>query len=330
MALNLKKLTDREELLAPGHSACAACAGPTVLRQVLLATETPVVCACSTGCMEVVTTIYPFTSWRVPFIHSAFENCAATITGVETAYRALKKRGRIPDKPIKFIGFGGDGGTYDIGLQSLSGALERGHDFLFVCYNNEAYMNTGIQRSGATPKGAETNTAPAGAVKAGKEQNHKDLTGIVVAHNVPYAAQASPHNFRDLMRKVQTGLNAEGPAFMNVISPCHRGWRYPQEKTMQVAKLAVDTCFWPLFEIVDGQWKINYRPKEKKPITDYLKMQGRFKHLSEPRNEHTIAELQAEVDRRWEVLLKRDAEREEAEAAAKSEQAPKDEAAVKA
>ncbi len=311
MAVKLKEIVRKPDLLAPGHSACAGCTGPTVIRQALLAAENPVVCSCSTGCMEVVTTIYPFTAWRVPFIHCAFENSAATMSGVETAYRVLKRKGKI-DKEINFIAFGGDGGTYDIGLQSLSGALERGHKMLYICYDNEAYMNTGIQRSGATPKGTQTSTTPVGSVKAGKEQNQKDLTGIVIAHNIPYVAQASPHNFRDLMNKVQKALAADGPAFMNILSPCHRGWRFKPELAIEMAKLATETCFWPLYEVEDrDKWTINYKPKEKKPIEEWLKEQGRFKHLFEPKNRHIIDELQAEVDRRWNRLLKLEAESKE-------------------
>jgi len=316
MAINLKKLSAKPDLLAPGHSACIGCPAPTVFRQTLLATERPVVCSCSTGCMEVVTTIYPFTAWRVPFIHCAFENSASTMSGVETAYRALKKRGKI-DKDINFIAFGGDGGTYDIGLQALSGALERGHNMLYICYDNEAYMNTGIQRSSATPRGAFTMTAQAGTVQAGKKQNRKDLTAIAVAHNIPFAAQASPHNFRDLMTKVQKALNADGAAFMNILAPCPRGWRFPPDKSIEIAKLAVDTCFWPLFEVDNGAWKVSYKPKEKKPLVEWLKLQGRFSHLFQPRNEHIIDELQAEVDRQWAKLLRREAESKELAAADK-------------
>ncbi|MFP4058020.1 MAG: thiamine pyrophosphate-dependent enzyme, partial [Candidatus Brocadiia bacterium] len=249
-------------------------------------------------------TIYPYTAWRVPFIHNAFENSAATISGAEAAYRALKRLGRIPeDKTINFIAMGGDGGTYDIGFQSLSGAMERGHDMVYICYDNHAYMNTGIQRSSATPLGASTMTAPAGKAHPGKEQARKDLTACMIAHNIPFVAQASPHNARDLITKVRKALDVEGPAFLNVIAPCHRGWRCKVEDSMQMARLAVDTCFWPLFEVDHGVWKVNYKPKEKKPITDWLKPQGRFKHLFSPENEGIIDQLQADIDQRWEELL---------------------------
>lgn len=313
MALNLKTLSAKPDLLAGGHAACAGCTGPTVLRQALLAAEVPVVCSSATGCMEVVTTLFPHTAWRVPFIHNAFENSAATMSGVETAYRALRKKGKIPDRDMGFIAFGGDGGTYDIGLQSLSGALERGHKMLYICYDNGAYMNTGIQRSSSTPRGAETTTAPAGKVKAGKEQPRKDLTAIAIAHNPAYVAQASPSNPRDFMQKVQKALAADGPSFINCISPCHRGWRFKPEMAFQMAQMAVEVCFWPLFEWErPGKVTVNYKPKEKKPLEEWLKPQGRFRHLFEPKNQHIIAEVQADIDRRWQELLDMEARTKQA------------------
>jgi len=304
MALSVKKLTTRPERLAPGHRACAGCTGPILLRHALRATEHNMVVGFATGCMEVSTTIYPFTSWRTSYIHNAFENSAATISGVETAYRVLKAKGKVKGE-YKFMAFGGDGGTYDIGLQSLSGAMERGHNMVYVCYDNEAYMNTGIQRSGSTPLGAHTNTAQAGSVKAGKEQLSKDLTQIIIAHNVPYVAQASVHNIRDMATKLEKALEIEGPAFINVLAPCHRGWRCKIEESVDIARLAVDTCFWPLFEVEDHKWKLNYTPKEKKPVSEWLKKQGRFKHLFTGKRDDIIERLQAETDRRWEEIVRR-------------------------
>jgi pyruvate ferredoxin oxidoreductase beta subunit len=299
---SLKQLSTRKELLSGGHRGCAGCSGAVVMRQVLLAAGENTVASCSTGCMEVVTTIYPYTAWRIPFIHSAFENSAATMSGIETAYRALKKKGLV-DKDINFIAFGGDGGTYDIGFQSLSGAMERGHNMLYVCYDNEAYMNTGIQRSSSTPKGAATSTSPAGKVIPGKQEFRKDLTATIVAHNIPYVAQASPSHWNDLITKVEKALSIEGPAFMNVIAPCHRGWRYEMPETIEIARSAVNTCFWPLFEVEKGQWRLTYKPREKLPLKDWLEKQGRFRHLFRPENEHIIDELQAAVDEKWEELL---------------------------
>lgn len=293
-----------EERMTSGHRACAGCTGATAIRQVMLAVEAPVVISFATGCLEVSTTIYPYTAWNVPYIHSAFENSAATITGVETAYRALKKKGKI-DKDIKFIAFGGDGGTYDIGLQSLSGALERGHDFLYVCYDNEAYMNTGIQRSGATPFMAATSTSPAGSAVPGKQQFRKDLTAIVAAHNVPYLAQTSVHNWRDLATKVRKALNTEGPTFLNILAPCFRGWRFKAGESVDVARMAVDTCFWPLFEVENGEYRLTYNPRrKKKPIEDWMKRQGRFSHLFKPEtNTEAIAKIQEDIDQQWDKLL---------------------------
>jgi len=294
----LKEMAAKPSPLASGHRACAGCPAPTVVRQVLMASEHPVVVTCATGCLEVVTTIYPYTAWRVPFMHSAFENAAATISGIETAYRALKKQGKM-DRDIRFIAFGGDGGTYDIGLQALSGALERGHRFLYVCYNNEAYMNTGIQRSSATPMFANTTTAPAGKAVPGKPQWRKDLTEIVVAHNIPYAAQASVSHWRDLMRKVQKALEVDGPAFINVLSPCPRGWRHDPSKSVEIARLAVQTCYWPLYEVENGRYKITVKPKEKKPVSEWLFMQGRFAHLKKPEAQNAVEEIQKFVDKKW-------------------------------
>jgi pyruvate ferredoxin oxidoreductase beta subunit len=282
---------------------CPGCAAPIVVKQVLLAIDEPVVVSCATGCLEVATTIFPQTAWAVPFIHSAFENSASTIAGVEAAYRSLVRQGKLEERNIRFVAFGGDGGTYDIGLQALSGAMERGHRILYVCYDNEAYMNTGIQRSSATPLGAHTTTSPAGKVIPGKRGRRKDLTAIMAAHDIPYVAQASPHNWRDLMQKVRKAVAVDGPSFINVLASCNRGWRHEMSDTLEIQRLAVETCFWPLYEVENGEWRITYKPKEKLPITEFLKVQGRFRHLFRPENEHLIQELQEEVDRRWQRLL---------------------------
>lgn len=305
MALNLKEMSAEQDLLAPGHRLCAGCAEPIVVRQILHAVGQPVIVASPTGCLEVATSPYPYTSWRVPWIHSAFENVASTISGVETMYRSLVKQGKMEDRGIKFVVFAGDGATYDIGLQFISGALERGHRFLYVCLNNEAYMNTGIQRSSATPLGAWTTTSPVGDAVPGKRENRKDITAIIAAHDIPYVAQAAPHAWRDLMTKAQKAVAADGPSFINVLVPCQRGWRYPQDETISITRLAAETCIWPLYEVVDGEWKLNYRPSPKKPITDWLQSQGRFRHLLTPENTHIVDALQKIVDRQWDKLLER-------------------------
>jgi pyruvate ferredoxin oxidoreductase beta subunit len=301
----LKELAKREDLMSGGHRACAGCLPMTAMRQILLTAGKDTVCGCATGCVEVVTTIFPYTSWRTPFIHSAFENSAATVSGVEAAYRSLRKQGKI-DKDLRFIAFGGDGGTYDIGLQSLSGAMERGHRMLYVCYDNEAYMNTGIQRSGGTPRGTQTSTTPVGKLVPGKTQYAKALTEIMIAHNIPYVAQATPGFPKDLSDKVEKALSIDGPSFMNVLSPCPRGWRYEMEESMEIARLAVDTCFWPLFEVEYGKVRVTRKPKEKIPVVEWLKKQGRFRHLFKEQNKHIIDDMQKDVDRNWAWLLKRE------------------------
>ncbi len=301
----LKELAQKEELFSGGHRLCAGCGIPPIVRLILRSTSAGIVATTATGCLEVGTSIYPYTSWRIPWIHSAFENAASTISGVEAAYKALKRKGNV-EKETKFIAFGGDGGTYDIGFQALSGALERGHSFLYVCYDNGAYMNTGIQRSSATPYGGNTTTSPAGEVVPGKQQWRKDLTRIVVAHNIQYVAQASPHNWSDLSKKTEKALKVDGPSFMNILSPCPLGWYTKSEDSMGLAKLAVDTCYWPLYEVDNGVLKVNYKPKEKKPVADWLKVQGRFKHLFKPGNEGILKEFQERVDEEWERLLERD------------------------
>jgi pyruvate ferredoxin oxidoreductase beta subunit len=305
MALNLKEMSKQAEGLAPGHRLCAGCGEPIIVRQVLHAISEPVVVGSPTGCLEVSTTPFPTTSWRMPWIHNAFENVASTISGVETAYRSLVKQGKIEDKNIRFVVFAGDGATYDIGFQFLSGAIERGHRFLYVCLNNEAYMNTGIQRSSATPLGAWTTTSPVGKVIPGKTQHRKDLTAIFVAHDIPYAAQVAPHAWRDVTNKVQKAVAVDGPSFINAFVPCPRGWRHGAEQTIAISRLAAQTCMWPLYEVEDGEWRLTYRPEPKRPITDFLKAQGRFAHLLKPGNEHIVQELQAKVDKDWEKLLKR-------------------------
>jgi pyruvate ferredoxin oxidoreductase beta subunit len=302
--LKLRELAKKEVLITSGHRLCAGCGAPIIAKMVLLAAaDYPVVVCSPTGCLEVSTCISDYTAWKVPWIHSAFENAGATLSGVETMYRALKKKGKI-DKEVKFIAIGGDGGTYDIGLQSLSGAMERGHDLLYVCYDNGAYMNTGIQRSSATPLGADTTTSPAGSVIPGKLQRRKDLTRIMAAHNIPYAAQASPSHWSDFIRKVRKALSIKGPKFINVISPCNRGWRSRLDDAIQLSRLAVQTCYWPLYEVENGVVRVTYKPREKKPIEEFLKPQGRFKHLFAPENEWIIKRFQEDVDREWERLQK--------------------------
>ena len=308
MAYNVKEVVaNRPSRFKAGHRMCAGCGAPVVGRMVLraLKPEDHAVICSATGCMEVSTFIYPYTSWSDSFIHTAFECAGATLSGVEAAYNSLKKQGKLPeDEHTKFIAFGGDGGTYDIGLQSLSGAMERGHDITYVCYDNGAYMNTGTQRSSSTPHFADTTTSPAGKVSNGKAQIRKDLTEIMVKHNLPYVAQSAlVGNLKDLYEKSEKAIYTKGAAFLNVFTPCPRGWGYPTDELMNINKLAVETCYWPLYEVIDGKYIVNYKPKNKLPIEEFLKPQRRFKHMFLPGNEWMIEEFQKEVDARWQELL---------------------------
>ncbi len=306
MYTSLKDTMNKKERLAGGHRMCAGCGGTVAVRNVLrgLHDEDHAVIGSATSCLEVSTFMYPYTAWQDSFIHNAFENAAATISGVEAAYNVMKRKGKIDDT-YKFIAFGGDGGTYDIGFQSLSGAMERNHDMVYVCYDNGAYMNTGIQRSSATPRFADTTTTPVGSDSNGKLQGRKDLTQVMAAHHIPYVAQTTfIKNFSDLHKKAEKAIYTPGAAFLNVMAPCPRGWRYPAQDLMKICNLAVETCYWPLFEVENGKWTLNYKPKNKLPIEDFIKPQGRFKHLFKKGNEDLIAQFQQEVDERWEQLLR--------------------------
>jgi len=305
----LKGLAAQDEILMPGHRLCAGCGASIVVRQVLKATRGPTILVNATGCLEVATTIYPYTSWAAPWIHSAFENTAATASGVVAAERAFEKRGL--GKKSDVIAFAGDGGTYDIGFQALSGALERGEDFLYVLYDNEAYMNTGIQRSGSTPRYAWTTTTPVGSAEMGKIEYKKPIDLIVAAHDIPYSATASPAYWRDLIVKARKGIEVEGPAFLHAISTCDRGWRHDTSETVEIMKLAVETCYFPLFEVENGEFRLTSRskaiakrPELKKPVSEFLKLQGRFSHLMKPENADRLAEMQEGVDRYWEKIKK--------------------------
>jgi len=280
--INLRDIINDEDRLAPGHRLCAGCAEPAVIRQILHAVEEPVVVATATGCMEVSTTVYPFTAWRTPWIHSAFENAATTVTSAEAAYKALQRAGKIPaDKQIRFMAIGGDGASYDIGLQWISGALERGHKFVYVCLNNEAYMNTGIQRSGATPFGSSTTTAPAGKASIGNKTWKKNVAEIMVEHGLPYVATACHSYPIDFMNKVKKARSIKGPSYIHCLSVCPTGWRSASETCIKMGRLAVETGVFPLYEVEYGKYRITVDPPEKlRPVSDYLKPQGRFRHLT--------------------------------------------------
>ncbi|MBS3736165.1 MAG: thiamine pyrophosphate-dependent enzyme [Candidatus Bipolaricaulota bacterium] len=297
----LAKREEKKRKFESGHSLCSGCGLPIAVRTILNSTDGPVVASNATGCLEVATSRFPTSAWNIPWIHNAFENAAATISGAESAYRSMKKKGKI-DKDVNFLAFAGDGGTYDIGFQSLSGALERGHDFTYVTLDNGAYMNTGIQRSSATPKGASTTTAPAGEEKYGKQEKRKNLTEIVAAHEIPYVGQASISHLQDLADKAEKAIHRDGPAFLNVLSTCQLGWRIPPKDSVKVAQKGVDTCFWPLYEVDEGEHNITYEPKEKLPIKEWLEPQKRFAALFKTGNEEVIEEIQEDVDEDWEKL----------------------------
>ncbi len=300
----LAKREEKKRKFESGHSLCSGCGLPIAVRTILNSIDGPVVASNATGCLEVATTRFPTSAWNINWIHNAFENAGATIAGVESAYRSLKKKGKI-DEDIDFVAFAGDGGTYDIGLQSLSGALERGHDFTYVTLDNGAYMNTGIQRSSATPKGASTTTEPAGKEKVGKDRKRKNLTEIVAAHDIPYVGQASISNLMDLSDKAEKAFSKDGPTFLNVLSTCQLGWRIPEEKSIEVAQKGVDTCFWPLYEVDEGEYNITYEPREKLPVEEWLEPQKRFASLFKEGNSKVIDEIQEDIDKDWEKLQKK-------------------------
>jgi len=307
-----KDIAEKPDLFMSGHRACAGCGPATALRLIMKAVRGPTIVTNATGCMEVVSSIYPYTSWATPWLHTAFETAGANASGIEAAIKVLKKKGRITQQQIDVIALAGDGGTYDIGIQALSGAVERGHDFLYVLYDNEAYMNTGIQRSGGTPLGASTTTSPAGTALPGKLEQKKPIADIMVAHDMPYVATAAPYYWRDLIIKVRKGLEVNGPAFLHVFAPCPRGWRSDQAKSIELSRLAVETCIFPLWEAVNGEYQLSapskvmaLSPQKKKPVKEYMQVQGRFRHLFTPKFEKMLGEIQRLTDERWRKLLKK-------------------------
>lgn len=290
-----------EEYINSGHRACQGCCEVLAVRHVLKAIGPDVVLAMATGCMEIISSPYPLTSWNIPWIHIAFENAAAVAAGVEVGLKALRRKGRIPDKDVTVVAMAGDGGTADIGMQALSGMFERGHRVVYVCLDNEAYMNTGIQRSSATPFGATTTTSPAGKVTpAGQMTWKKNMPAIAVAHDVPYVATACPSFHADLAKKVQKAKDTHGPSYLHILSVCPTGWRIPPMKSVEYGQLAVDSGMFPLYEVEDGVWKLNRKPKALKPVSEYFKGQGRYRHL----DEKLTAYIQDKVTEKWNKLLR--------------------------
>ena len=282
---------NNEWLFAPGHGLCAGCAIPIIVKNILSISGKNTIVVNATGCLEVATTEYPRTAWRIPWVHVAFENIAAVASGIEAAIKAKGEKANI-------ICFGGDGGTADIGMQALSGMVERGHNVLYVMYDNEAYMNTGIQRSGATPYGAWTTTSQVGkANPIGNLRPKKPVANIIVAHNAKYVATANIAFIRDFNKKVKKALEYEGPKFLHAISGCPTGWRADPSKTIEILKLATETGLFPLWESEDGkEIKITYKPKFL-PVEEYLKMQGRFRHLL--KNPEYIEKIKKSIRNWW-------------------------------
>ncbi len=275
------RLVTKKEFFAPGHRACIGCGEALAVRLACKALGQNTIIANATGCMEIVSSPLPYTSWCVPWIHTLFENTAAVASGIESGLKMLVKKGRIAQQEIRVVAMAGDGGTSDIGIQALSGALERGHNFLYICFDNEAYMNTGIQRSSATPFGASTTTSPAGKVSIGQVTWKKNMPAIAAAHNIPYVATACPSYPFDLMAKVEKGAATPGPAYIHILSVCPTGWRCATDLTIRIGRLAVETGIFPLYEVEDGKYRLNFDFPQLRPVTDYMKLQGRFRHLSE-------------------------------------------------
>ena len=294
------KLVDKEEYFCPGHRACQGCGEALAVRLMCKALGKDTVVTNATGCMEIVGSLYPTTAWKIPWIHVAFPNSASVASGVEAGLKALRRKGKIADRDVKTVGIGGDGGTMDIGFQALSGAMERGHDMLYVCFDNEAYMNTGIQRSSGTPFGASTTTAPSGKASIGNKTWKKDLPEIMVAHNLAYVATASHGYPLDFMNKVKKARQIKGPSYIHCFSVCPTGWRSASEVTMKLARLATETGVFPLYEVENGKYRMTVEPRTPlRPLEDYLKLQGRFRHLPPDQ----IKVIQDRVHREYRKLI---------------------------
>ena len=297
---NLKNMPEVEPV-SPGHRACQGCGEVLALRQAMKAIGTNAIVCSATGCMEIITSPYPQTAWRVPWIHVAFENAAAVASGVEAAYKAMNRKKIIDQPGVTVIGYGGDGATADIGMQALSGALERGHNMIYFCFDNEAYMNTGIQRSSSTPFGASTTTSPAGKKSSGQSTWKKNMAEIAVAHGTPYVATATPAYPIDLMNKVKKASLVPGPAYIHIYSPCPTGWRCGIDESIEVARLAVQSKVFPLYEVIDGEYHLSRKVAKPKPVSEYFKPQRRFRHLTEAE----VKFIQGRVDEQYEKLVKK-------------------------
>jgi pyruvate ferredoxin oxidoreductase beta subunit len=296
----VRTLTQKEHM-APGHRACQGCAEVLAVRLVLKGIGRNVIMCSATGCMEIISSPLPFTAWRVPWFHVAFENTAAVASGVESALKVLMRKGRIPRKKIVTLAQAGDGGTADIGMQALSGALERGHNMIYVCTDNEAYMNTGIQRSSSTPFGASTTTSPVGKAQMGQITWKKNMAAIAAAHNIPYVATACPSYPIDLIEKVKKAAAVEGPSYIHILSVCPTGWRSLPELSIKLGRLAVETGVFPLYEVENGRYHLSLDFPELRPLKEYTKLQGRFRHLTDDK----LAEIEKRLHEEYKHLKAR-------------------------
>jgi pyruvate ferredoxin oxidoreductase beta subunit len=276
------------------------CGEALAVRLVCKALGRNVIIANATGCMEIVSSPLPTTSWEVPWIHTLFENTAAVASGIEAGIKVLTRKGKY-NKKTKVVAMAGDGGTADIGFQALSGALERGHDFMYICFDNEAYMNTGIQRSSSTPFGASTTTSPAGKVSIGQTSWKKNLPAIAAAHDIPYVATTCHSYPFDLMNKISKAMEIKGPSYIQILSVCPTGWRLPSDLTIRAGRLAVETGIFPLYEVEKDRYTLNLDFPQLRPVEDYFKLQGRFRHLSK----ETISQIQERVIAEYAKLKKK-------------------------
>ena len=296
------RLLPQQDYVVSGHRACQGCAEVLAMRLVHKALGRNTIVASATGCMEIISSSYPDTAWDIPWIHVAFENSASVASGIEAGYKALMRKGRYPKRKINFVGYGGDGATADIGLQFVSGAMERGHNMIYICYDNEAYMNTGIQRSSSTPFGASTTTSPAGKFSIGQQTWKKNVPEIMVAHEIPYVATISPSYPFDLFDKVKKASEVEGPAYLHCYAACPTGWRLAPDMAVQIGRLATETGVFPLYEVVDGNYTITHPTPELRPVVEYLKPQGRFRHLKD----EDIALIEKRLHREYARLEKKE------------------------
>jgi pyruvate ferredoxin oxidoreductase beta subunit len=306
MNVYVARLLPGDDYVVPGHRACQGCGEVLAMRLVHKALGRNTVVASATGCMEIISSSYPDTAWAVPWIHVAFENAAAVASGIEAAHKVLRRKGRMKPGRLNVVAMGGDGATADIGLQALSGAFERGHDIICICYDNEAYMNTGIQRSSSTPYGASTTTSPAGKVSIGQQTRKKNMVEIAVAHEIPYAATANPSYPIDLVEKVRKASRIRGPKYLHIYSGCPTGWRSPPNTTIQQGRLATQTGFFPLYEVEHGRYRITMPTPERLEVSKYLETQGRFRHLFKQPADGSgmtpLERIQKDVDATYERL----------------------------